>query len=130
VKGEKDGLWGYFHRDGDGMKEEKWDNGKLLSLTDFTDNNGDTHSSGSLKNGNGLVINYYADGEVFSQGDYVNGMPNGNWTFYDEKGRKVTSGTLKDGVKEGAWQIFSRYGQVIEVELYENGELTRSSRND
>jgi len=72
------------------------------------------------------VINYYADGEVFSKGDYRNGLPNGEWEFFDEKGRKVTSGMLQDGVKEGAWEIYYKNGQLTGIEVYSNGVLIQS----
>ena len=105
------------------MKEETWDDGKLLEISPYTDEDGNELNTGTLTNGNGHVTNYRPDGTLFSGGAYRNGLPNGSWTFYDEKGRKLTSGQLADGVKEGIWLIFTRSGKIKETELYEDGEL-------
>jgi antitoxin component YwqK of YwqJK toxin-antitoxin module len=124
--GEKDGLWGYFHQDGKPMFEERWNDGKLIFVSKFTSDRGKILNTGSLSNGTGERINYRPDGTLFSQGPYKNGLPDGFWTFYDEKERKLMYGMIKAGVKEGQWMIYARNGSVIRVETFLNGELIDS----
>ncbi len=124
--GEKDGLWGYFHKNSKPMYEETWQQGKLMSLTDFTDENGEVHSSGNLKNGLGLRINYTVNGTKYSEGPYKSGQPNGKWTFFDEKERKLMDGELVNGVKQVNWMIKAKSVRVIRVEQITNGELVVS----
>ena len=123
MAGEKDGLWGYFHEDGSPMLEETYDKGKLMKVSEFTDDDGDKHSSGTIINGEGIKIGYYPDGTKFSEGPYKNGLPNGNWTFFDERGRKLSTGKLENGIKEGGWNIYAKNGKLIRIEVYEKGEL-------
>ncbi len=106
------------------MLEETYKNGKLMKLSDFTDDDGDKHSSGTLTNGEGIKIGYYPDGTKFSEGPYKKGLPNGKWTFFDERGRKLSAGELINGLKDGGWNIYAKNGKFIRIEMYDNGELT------
>lgn len=108
------------------MYEETWREGKLMNLSDFTDEDGEVHSSGNIKNGLGTRINYTASGTKYSEGPYKDGLPNGEWTFFDEKERKLMAGKLVNGVKEGNWMIYARSGRVIRVEAFSNGEMIDS----
>lgn len=123
---EKDGLWGFFHVDGKPMIEETWNDGKLISVSGFITNKGTILPSGSVRRGAGNRINYTAGGTKFSEGPYLNGLPNGLWSFYDEKERKLMYGNLANGVKEGQWMVYAKGGRVIRIETFKAGELTDS----
>ena len=108
------------------MFEETYEAGKLLKVSDFTDIDGRTRDMGNIVNGKGVRTNYTPEGKRYSEGPYSEGLPNGQWTFYDEKERKLSAGMLVNGVKEGEWRIYSRTGRAIRIESYSNGELIDS----
>ncbi len=136
--GNENGLWGIFHDSGLIMQEEEWKNGKLWNISDYTNIFGDTLYSGSLKNGDGLKINYYITGKKEIECEFKDGIPDGSWTYYYENGsvaekgqfskgqkheewefyyknsRLESKGKFKDGVKDGVWTYYGRDGIILD----------------
>ena len=55
---------------------------------------------------------YYADGSIRAEGPLRNGMPEGEWMFYDKHGRLMQTGFFREGRRHGLWSKFDRYGNI------------------
>ena len=75
--GKKDGLWVYYH-----------DNGQLWKSGTFTDGKED-----------GPWVHYEEDGQLLMKGTYKDGERDGPYVFYHENGQLWKKETFKDGVK-------------------------------
>jgi uncharacterized protein len=98
-------VWKFYYEDGKlqesgsyGQKEKlegkwKWfyENGQILLVEDY-------------KNGkeDGISIEYNDTGKVVAQGEYVNGLEEGEW-FY-EIGDHLEEGRYEYGLKQGVWK--------------------------
>jgi len=77
IKG--DTIYQYRYKEGilDG-KSEKYKEGRLSEISYY--------SKGVM---DGEYISYHPNGEVYIQGNYRNGRPNGLWLFYDTEGTVI-----------------------------------------
>ena len=62
---------------------------------------------------------YFENGAVSQEGFYKNGKVHGQWTSYDESGKKKAMGEYNEGVKTGKW-IFWNNNTLSEVDYSEN----------
>jgi len=69
---EKHGKWTYYYDSGQIKKIQMWEEGKLMEVVSSLDNKGNAIDKGTLKNGNGIVNEYNADGTLESI-EYING---------------------------------------------------------
>lgn len=52
----------------------------------------------------GRVVEYNSEGKIVSEGQYRDGMRNGEWTVWSYDGKRLISkGNYKHGEKDGAW---------------------------
>ena len=64
----------------------------LLIQTPIRDNGKFT-----LKNGDGVYIDYYDYGEKYSQGIFLYGKPNGKWIYFDQNEVIIKEEFYEDG---------------------------------
>jgi hypothetical protein len=57
----------------------------------------------SIDRTNGPQRNYFDNGMLMSEGNLVNGLPQGVWQFYTPDGKLTTIGKYEKGKKEGRW---------------------------
>ncbi|MBK9046699.1 MAG: hypothetical protein IPL74_08345 [Bacteroidetes bacterium] len=62
-------------------------------------------------NPNGFNIFYYPNGAKSSEGNLLNGKPDGIWKAYHENGNLKSEGNRVNGKLEGAWSFLMRMGQ-------------------
>jgi len=60
-------------------------------------------ASDTLNRMNGDVINFYDNGTIQSSGKMKNGMPEGEWRFYDPNGKLNKYGYYVFGKRDGRW---------------------------
>jgi len=70
---EKHGNWIYFYDNEQIKKEQLWKENKLMEVISYFDEKGILLDKGTVKEGNGTVKEYYADGELASITEYING---------------------------------------------------------
>jgi antitoxin component YwqK of YwqJK toxin-antitoxin module len=122
--GFEDGTWGLFYDNKQLTQEEYWTNGRLINVGDYFSYEGDKRlEKGTLKEGNGTRITYYTTGEKESEGNYINGKPEGNWIYFHETGKKASEGQMKDGKKEGPWKYYNVSGRLEQVINYKEDEI-------
>ena len=65
-----------------------------------------------LKNGNGKVKEYYDNGSLQFDGEYLNGRKNGNCKEYNQNGDLFFEGEFLDGKKNGKGKEYSLKGNL------------------
>ncbi len=66
---------------------------------------------------------YHSNGNIKSEGDYINGAKNGIWTFYYPDGKKQQVGKFKNEIPVGEWKWFYPNGNLRRIEYYNNKGL-------
>jgi len=60
----------------------------------------------------GILYGKYANGNLMTTQEYVNGVGNGKWTDYDPLGRKICEGTYINNKVEGPVTFFYENGNI------------------
>jgi len=126
IKGKPEGWWTWWKENGELLKKEEFKDGKKTGYkkTDFTFNeNGQLVAERIYKDGNSLGITKYDEnGQKESEGNYINGKKNGNWTFWHENGQKESEGNYINGKKNGNWTYWNEKGQIYREKNYKDGK--------
>jgi antitoxin component YwqK of YwqJK toxin-antitoxin module len=88
------------------------DNGLLLS-EGIVDENG---------NSNGQWKDYYPDGKIQAEGQYVNNRRTGVWKFYNTDGKVEQTGAYNNGRPDGLWKWYYENGALLREEEYFQGQ--------
>ena len=112
----------YYH-----MTVERTQDGKYLRKQFYPPNKQLTHfqtfSDKSLKTLDGKYKEWLDDGDVFKEGQFVNGKMEGEWKFYSLEGRHLASyGKYKEGEKTGLWTYKRKDGTTSSEYNYQNGK--------
>ena len=60
----------------------------------------------------GLFRAYYPDGELASEGHYVDGLENGLWRDFHKNGQLAAAGHYQNGEEVGVWEFWNEDGSV------------------
>jgi hypothetical protein len=60
----------------------------------------------------GLVLSHYSNGQKISEGNYVNCLEHGIWTFWHSCGKTKAKGTFIEGKKVGKWTYYHVNGKL------------------
>ena len=69
----------------------------------------------------GLWKEYYVNGSIRSEGNYIADKKNGKWTYFFENGEEEQEGYFKNGKYDGLWQWYYDTGELKRNENYYNG---------
>lgn len=119
----EEGLWQYLYPDSSLQQEETWEMGKLLEIGLLYAPDQALLNGGEIRNGSGERFIYDEKGVLISQGSYSEGLPEGNWIFY-ENGSKYAEGEMKTGQKNGIWRFFYPNGKIKSEGRFENDTPT------
>jgi antitoxin component YwqK of YwqJK toxin-antitoxin module len=143
-KGRPDGKWRWFYESGNLKKEdhfkngllngpyvEKSDSGKVIIQGEYIDGEeegewlyevGDNKEIGSYVGGKREGLwKHYTDEVLYFEGNYIEGNPNGDFTYYWENEKIKEKGKYIMGKKEGDWNIYDYDGIKIITIRYEDG---------
>lgn len=70
INDKKEGKWTYYYDNGQLKKEEVWAEGNVVEVVSYFDANGKPLNKGTLKNGNGTLNEYDANGKLISSLEY------------------------------------------------------------
>jgi antitoxin component YwqK of YwqJK toxin-antitoxin module len=112
-KGVQDGIRREFDENGFVIKGYVFANG-ILKFEGITDEQGKRQ---------GLWKEFYATGELKSQGNYIDSKLDGAWKFYFENQKVEVEGKYKNGKKEGVWYWYYPDGEILQEENWSNGKL-------
>ncbi len=62
-----------------------------------------------------------------TEGDYVDGHPQGQWTEWHANGTRAGQGPYGHGKKHGKWTEWSADGKVTKITHFRNGEVVPKS---
>ncbi len=65
---------------------------------------------------------YNEDGSLASQGEFVDGAEQGEWTYYTEAGKVMSVGDYKKGIRHGKWTWFYYNGVKESQVVFKDGE--------
>ena len=68
----------------------------------------------------GKYTEFYANGQKFSEGNYVNGVHDGDWSFWHDNGQLAKKVTFKQGRAEGAWEAHRADGSLAAKKTYKD----------
>ncbi len=70
----------------------------------------------------GAYVEFYRDGQKFTQGTYKMGVHHGEWKFWHPNGQLCKSTTFKDGLPGGEWEVFRSDGTRQASKSYFDGK--------
>lgn len=76
----------------------------------------------SKTNPNGHNIFYYPNGKISSEGNFVNGKPEGIWKSYYESGKVKSEGARKNNQPDGPWKFYNSEGILTGEYIYVDGK--------
>jgi antitoxin component YwqK of YwqJK toxin-antitoxin module len=68
----------------------------------------------------GKYTEFYANGKKFSEGNYVNGVHDGVWSFWHENGELAKTVTFKNGRADGSWEAHRDDGSLFAKKSYKD----------
>ncbi len=66
---------------------------------------------------------YDSEGNLKREGQVINNLNQGLWTWYDKNGIVILKGHFVDGKREGVWQTFDSTGNLVIESTYKNNLL-------
>lgn len=66
----------------------------------------------------GHFIEYYQNGNVASEGNYIDGLEDGYWKDYYENGKIAAEGYYSKGEETGKWCYYDEQGNLEDEEEY------------
>jgi antitoxin component YwqK of YwqJK toxin-antitoxin module len=135
--GKKDGLEEFYYENGQLESKGTYKDGEMDGPWVFYFESGSYFGCGSLRksysglyrNGekisevNGVIEEYYSDGNLRCIGTYINGKLDGPFEKYYENGQLESKGTYKDGERDGPWENYDEEGQMDHKLIYRDGEI-------
>lgn len=95
--------------------EDKYDNGKVRFERNVSILSDDTYVN------DGPYIEYYPDGQKFCEGNYVQGVMEGEWNYWHPNGELCKAITLKKGKPDGAYEVHRADGTLEGKQSFKNG---------
>ena len=103
VDGREDGTYKQYTKEGILEYTEEWEYGEQLN-----------------------AIDYYPNGEILGVEQWENGVKNGIAESFYETGELKEKCNFKDNELDGPYFSYDKSGNVIEHEIYSNGELVKN----
>lgn len=126
----KDGVWNYYSSNDILITVENYAMGKRTGTWKvFSSESGNLLEEKNYLNGklNGVHKTYYTDGEVSLEEIYLDGKLNGHATAYYPKTHKISStGDYLKGVRNGAWDFYDVAGKIRSTEEYQEAKLLKT----
>jgi antitoxin component YwqK of YwqJK toxin-antitoxin module len=95
--------------------EDKYDSGQIRSERNVSILSDDTYVN------DGPYIEYYPDGQKFSEGNYVKGVMEGDWNYWHPNGEPCKTITFKKGKPDGSFEIHRADGTLEGTQSFKEG---------
>lgn len=79
---------------------------------------------------NGKVYDYSLSGDLLMEGNYLNGVGNGSFTFYYDNGKVRNKGQYEKGRRIGEWEYYYNNGQLKQVVLFKGRDINSFAVNE
>ncbi len=70
----------------------------------------------------GKYLEFYRDGQKFSEGTFKDGQHSGEWTYWHPNGQICKSINFVDGLPDGKWEVFRSDGTRTSLREYAKGK--------
>ncbi len=93
--------------------------------------NGNLASDGIYVNGkaNGYMKWYHENGNLAGEGGMINDKRDGLWKVYESEFETLsTEGYFKDGIKHGTWTLFHQNGSIWKEQIWESNQLIHEKK--
>ena len=120
---KKEGKWTYFYADGKREQEGNFKDNKLQGSWTWYYQNGQVKRKEFFNNKElleGTVFEYDSLGNEITQGDYYNGLREGEWFYHVGDHKEVGEYTL--GFETGKWNHYYENGKLAFTGVYDEGE--------
>jgi antitoxin component YwqK of YwqJK toxin-antitoxin module len=67
-----------------------------------------------------IVKQYYSNGQLESEGSYLNGLKDGAFKEYHENGNLSAEGKYQDDFEDGQVKIFDTLGTLIKIYVFKD----------
>jgi len=107
-----------------GIHREYGSDGRVVNAFIYNDN-GLLLSEGIIDqagNYNGKWKDFYPDGKVLAEGQYIDSRRSGNWKFYNNAGKVEQTGYYNNGRPDGTWNWYYDNGDLLREEEYFQGQ--------
>jgi len=120
----KNGLWIYYYSNGKVKKKGGYKNNQKNGPWEFYYDNNDIEQKGSYENGKpvGVWTWWYKNKKERRKEEYIKGKINGLVLEYDTSGTTITEGNYINGIREGEWKY--QYNDFQEQGIYADGMKT------
>ncbi|MFN3999809.1 toxin-antitoxin system YwqK family antitoxin [Algoriphagus sp.] len=123
TEGNKTGSWKITDGEGFVYQNELFENGRLVSINEFTTPTGKVLDGGKLNKGKGKRIIYDREGNLLEKGRYSKGLRNGVWyTYYPQSDMIASSGSYVEGRKNGTWKYYDMTGELLSEDYFVEGQ--------
>lgn len=125
LNGKEIGEWKTFHENGRLKQIGKFNDGKFSSEWHFFHSNGNREGIGTFINGkmNGTWLWYHTNGKINVEVLYEQGKLKRIISCVDGNGNKLDKGSFIEG--NGTRKLYDIDGNLIETQLFKNGELIK-----
>jgi len=124
--GRIDGTWRWYYPDGELLREEDYYQGKRDgSYTEYT-RTGEIIAQGTYTDGERNGMWKVTAGDNAEEGEYILGLPDGEWKSYYPDGKLRFKGEYRQGNPEGHHILYYENGRTKEDRYYRNGFRTKT----
>lgn len=106
----KTGRWNYYYNNGNPLESTYF---KEKDTTEYILNYFNENNVPIIKDGEGLFETFYSSGKPKKKTTYKNGVPNGEYLYWNPNGNIRIKGAYNNGKKDGLWTEFFITGQQI-----------------
>jgi antitoxin component YwqK of YwqJK toxin-antitoxin module len=117
--GLKDGIWGRFNINGEVKQEEIYNLGRLINVSEFKLLDGKIITNSTFIDGEGELIDYYDNGNIFSKSNYLDGRLDGIFVEFHSNGKISQRGRYRNDERVGSWFQYNRRGTLIKEKSYD-----------
>ena len=100
------------HPNGSVFCKAEYENGRLIEVVEYFDENGGVLNKGQFQNGNGFLLVYDRSGRLINRGSIIDGYPNGIWELMAD-GKVVVEIKFDHGIREGHTDKESIYWWMV-----------------
>ena len=118
-KSIKTGEWNYYYEDGKPFETTYFKENDTTEyiLSYFSETNKQV-----IKEGEGVFETFYSSGKPKKKINYKNGIPNGEYMYWNPNGNIRIKGAYTNGQKDGLWtEYFITGQQIYQIINYTNG---------
>lgn len=109
VNNELVGEYQLFHDNGVNWATIQYEKNQPVNVLEMHSKGGMPRKNNEFRDGNGVLIEYYSNGNTFRRTSYKNGMKHGKVEIFDLGGSLSGEGQFNQGEAVGNWDIYSKF---------------------